>query len=41
MARDRREGQVGVSIGEATKTCLSQRVRRSAPVVLRSSCGTL
>ena len=39
--RGRREGKVGVSMGEATKTCLSRRVRRCAHVVLRGRHGTL
>ena len=39
--RDRREGKVGVSMGEATKTCLSQGVRRCADAVLRGRRGTL
>ena len=39
--RDRREGKVAVSMGKATKTCLSRRVRRFAHVVLRGRHGTL
>ena len=38
---DRREGKVGVSMGEATKTCLSPRVRRCAHVVSNGRPGTL
>ena len=34
--RGRREGKGGVSTGEATKTCLSPRVRRCGHVVLAS-----
>ena len=37
----RREGKLGVSVGEATKTCLSLRVRRCGHVVLRGRRGTL
>ena len=37
----RREAKMAVSMGEATKTCLSQRVRRCADVVLSGGCGTL
>ena len=39
--RGRREGKVAVSMGEATKTCLSRRVRRCAHVVLRGRRGAL
>ena len=39
--RGRREDKVGVSMGEATKTCLSPRVRRCVHVVLRGRRGTL
>ena len=39
--RHRREGKVGVAMGEATKTCLSQRVRRCAHALLRGRCGIL
>ena len=38
---DRRETKVAVPMGKATKTCLSQRVRRCAHVVLHGSRGTL
>ena len=38
---NRREGKVGVSMGEATKTCISRRVRRCAHVVLHGRRGTL
>ena len=40
-APDRREGKVGVAMGEATKTCLSQRVRRCVHALLRGRCGIL
>ena len=40
-AHGRREGKVGVSMGEATSTCLSQHVRRCAHAVLRGRQGTL
>ena len=36
-----REGKVGASLGEATKTCLSPRVRRYGHVVLRGRGRTL
>ena len=39
--RDRRGRKVAVSMGKATKTCLSRRVRRCAHVVLRGRRGTL
>ena len=39
--RDRRWTKVGVSMGEATKTCLYRRVRRCAHVVLRGRRGAL
>ena len=39
--RGGREGKVGVSMGEATKTCLSPHVRRCGHVVLRGRRGTL
>ena len=39
--RSRREGKVAVSLGEATKTCLSPHVRRYGHVVLRGRHGTL
>ena len=39
--RGRREGKVAMSVGEATKTCLSRRVRRWAHVVLQGRRGTL
>ena len=38
---DRRETKVDVSLAKVTKTCLSQRVRRCAHVVLCGKCGTL
>ena len=37
--RGRRGRKVAVSMREATKTCLSPRVRRSAHVVLRGRRG--
>ena len=37
--RHRRDGNVGVSLGEATKTCLSRRGRRCVHVVLRGRRG--
>ena len=37
----RREGKVGVSMGETTRTCLSRRVRRCGHGVLRRRRGTL
>ena len=40
-AHDRRETKVSVSMGKATKTCLSVRVRRCAYVVLRGRRGAL
>ena len=39
--RSRREGKVGLSMWEATKTCLSPRVRRYGHVVLRGRRGVL
>ena len=39
--RGRREGRVAVSWGEATKTCLSRRVRRCGRVLLHGRCGAL
>ena len=39
--RSRREGKVGLSTGEATKTCLSPRVKRCGHVVLRGRRDTL
>ena len=38
---DRRWTKAGVSMGEATKTCLYRRVRRCAHVVLRGRRGAL
>ena len=38
---DRRETEVAVSMGKATKTCLSSRVRRCDHVVLRGRRCTL
>ena len=40
-AHGNRGRKVAVSMGEATKTCLSRRVRRCAHVVLRGRRGTL
>ena len=37
--RDRREGKVAVSMGKATKKCLSRRVRKCGYVVLRGRRG--